>query len=271
MNFFFFAILSASAYFVSAGSVDVTMELAKTLLSMFFLTAAANTFSGFSRNKVYNIIKKIYRKSGGESRNSLLISTILLAAGFAVSYGISVYTASLYALAALLLWVNIQYLRNVRFVRSIITSAAASVAVILGSDVAGLSYTAYFMALLLFFSNAAGDMVKSITEEMKDRTSFLISLLKHFSSYIRFDADRTRKAAAASLAIFIILSPVPYLLGLVSISYLALITISSLVAFVALFNIVKNGKNAVRLAKTDELIKINMLTAIIAFLAGVLV
>ena len=268
LNFFFFAILASSGYIVSAGSLNITMELVKIILSILFLTLAANTFNEFSKSKIYELIKSFYPKARrNESNNPVIASSILLAAGFAVAYSISIYTASLYLLIAFLLWIHIYYLKNLRFVRSIFISTAASLAVVVNSNA---SDTAHFMALLLFFSNAAGDMVKSITEGMKDRTTFLVNLLKHFISYIKFDNDRTRKAAAASLTIFIVFSPAPYLMGLVSISYLGLITISSLVAFVALFNIVKNGKNLVQLGKTDELIKINMLIAIIAFLAGVL-
>lgn len=126
------------------------------------------------------------------------------------------------------------------------------------------------MVLLLFFSNMAGDMVKSITEGMKDRTVFLVNFLKHFSSYIKFDDDRTRKSAAIMLVIFVILSPVPYVLDIMPIKYLGIITVSSLIAFAALFNLIKDGKSMAALAKVDELIKINMLITIIAFLAGVL-
>lgn len=269
LNFFFFAILAASGYLVSAGSLEITTTLAKIVLSMLFLTVAANIFNEFSSSKIYSIIKSFYSRSKRNDVNrSAIVSVILFASGLAVAYSISVYTSLLYVLTAFLLCVYLFYLRNVRFVRSIFISMAASVAVILGADAAGPSSTVYIMAALLFFSNAAGDMVKSITEEMKDRAAFLINFLEHFSSYVKFDEDRTRKTAAVFLSIFIILSPAPYVLGLMPVTYLVIIAVSSLVGFVALFNLLKNGKKIALLSKTDELIKINMLIAIIAFLAG---
>ncbi|MBI1972339.1 MAG: hypothetical protein HYS53_03490 [Candidatus Aenigmarchaeota archaeon] len=270
LNFFFLIILAASGYFVSAGSLGVTGTLVKVTLSILFLTLAANVFSEFYSGKIYRMIKSFYPRPGGKGvSHSVIVSAIFLLSGLVLAYSVSIYTASLYLLAAFLLSVYLSYLKNVRFIRSIFISAAASVAVVLGADAAGPSSAAYFMAVLLFFSNASGDMVKSITEGMKDRATFLVNLLKNFSSYVKFDENRTRKTAAASLAVFIILSPVPYAMGLVPLTYLAIITLSSLIAFVALFNLIKDGKNVAVLSKTDELIKINMLLAIIAFLAGV--
>ncbi len=268
LNFFFFAILAASGYLVSAGSLKITTVLVKIILSMLFLTLSANVFNEFSSTKIYSAIKRFYLKSKKKDVNhSAIASIILFLFGLGVVYTISFYTLELYLLIASLLWIYLHRLKNVRFVRSIFISAAAAVSIILGSSVAGSSGTIYMMILLLFFSNMAGDMVKSITEGM-NRTVFLVNFLKHFSSYIKFDEDRTRKAAAILLAIFIILSPLPYVLGVMPIAYLGLIMIGSLIAFVALFNLIKNGKNMAALARVDELIKINMLITIIAFLAG---
>ncbi len=269
LNFFFFAILSASGYLVSYGKFAITVVLVKIVLSMLFLITSANIFNEFSTGKMHGLMKIFnFRHKKRELNQSFIASLILFVSGFLVSYSISLNTGLFYVLVAVLLCAYLSFFRNVRFVRSIVIGTASSVAVILGAGAHGYSQTVYSMAVLLFFSNTAGDMVKSLTDEARDRATFLVNFLKHFSSYAKFDANRIRKASAASLAIFIILSPAPYVLGIVSIKYLAIITVSSLIAFAALFSIIKEGKNTSLLAKADELIKINMLVAIIAFLAG---
>ncbi|MBI2085277.1 MAG: UbiA family prenyltransferase [Candidatus Aenigmarchaeota archaeon] len=269
LNFFFFAILAASGYLVSSGELKITGVLAKIVLSMLFLTISANIFNEFSTGKIHGVMKIFhFRFKKRELNHSVIASLILFFSGFLASYSISLNTSFFYISAAVLLVAYLSYFKNVRFMRSIVIGAASSVAIIMGSGAYGYSQTAYLMAILLFFSNAAGDMIKSITDETKDRATFLVNFLKHFSSYVKFDANRTRKASVASLVVFIILSPMPYVFGLVSIKYLIIITISSLIAFAALFSIIKEGKNTALLAKADELIKINMLVSIIAFLAG---
>lgn len=260
-----------SGYLVSVESFEFTSALVKIAFSMLFLTISANVFSEFSSVKIYSLIKHFYPRSWRKNANhSVIASAILFGAGFAVARGISFYVSELYSLIAVLLWAYLHKLKNVRFIRSVFISSAASVAVLLGSSAGGSSDAANMMALLLFFSNMAGDMVKSVTEGMKDRTTFLVNLIKRFSSYMKFDEGRTIKSAAFMLAVFIILSPLPYVSGVMPLAYLAVVTISSLIAFSALFSLVKDGKNMASLAKADELIKINMLVAIIAFLAGVL-
>ncbi len=271
LNFFFFAILAASGYLISAESLKMTTVLVKIMLSMLFLTLSANVLNEFSSSKVFSIIRHFYTKAKKKDANqSVIASFILFTAGFLVAYTINFYTLQLYLLIAVLLWAYLHNLKNVRFIRSIFISSAASISIILGSNVVGSSDAVYMMVLLLFFSNMAGDMVKSITEGMKNRSVFLINFLRHFSSYIRFDDGRTGKSAAIMLAVFIILSPVPYVLGVMPIKYLGIVTLGSLVAFVAIFNLIKDGKSMAALSKVDELIKINMLITVIAFLAGVL-
>ncbi len=269
LNFFFFAILAASGYLISLGELKITGVLVKIVLSMLFLTISANIFNEFSTGKIHGIMKIFYSKlKTRELNHSVIASLILFFSGFLVSYSISLNTSFFYILVAALLAAYLACFKNVRFIRSIVIGAASSVAVILGSGAYGYSQTAYLMSILLFFSNFAGDMIKSITDETKDRATFLVNFLKHFSSYAKFDASRTMKTSVASLIAFIIFSPVPYVFGLVSIKYLVIITVSSLSAFAALFSIIRDGKNTALLAKADELIKINMVVAIIAFLAG---
>ena len=112
LNFFFLAILAASGYLVSAGSVKITVVLVKIILSMLFLTVSANIFNEFSASKIYSIIKSFYSKSERKDVNhSAIASIILFTAGLVIANNISVYTSELYILVAFLLWIYLYRFR----------------------------------------------------------------------------------------------------------------------------------------------------------------
>ncbi len=270
-NSIYLTALAAIGYIVSGGSLLGKLQLVKVALAIFMLTLAANTAYDLSYSKTYHIIKGGFslKRIKNSTTYSLVAAVVLFSAGLVISYNVSVYVLSLYILAAVMLAFHIFYAKDTRFLRSIFISLIAAIVVIFGTDSRGASEAAYLMAASVFFANAALDMMR-VNSETNDRTAFLVSFLKHFSAKIKFDYAKARAGASLFLAVFIMMIPVPYMLGVMPLAYLAIMTLNSLVAFVALFNIVKNDKNDPH-AKTAGLIKINIAVTLIAFLVGALI
>jgi 4-hydroxybenzoate polyprenyltransferase len=270
-NSVYLTVLAAAGYIVSGGSLLGKLQLVKVALAIFLLTLAANTAYELSYSKIYHIIKGGFslKRIKNSTTYSLVAAVVLFSAGLVISYNASVYVLSLYILAAAMLAFHIFFTKDTQFLRSIFISLIAVVVVIFGTDSRGASEASYLMAASVFFSNAALDMMR-VNGGTDDRTTFLVDFLKHFSAKIKFDYTKARAGASFFLAVFIILMPVPYIFGVMPLAYLAIMTLNSLIAFTALFGIVKNDKPGLH-AKTASLIKINIVVTLIAFLVGALI
>ncbi len=270
-NSIYLTALAAAGYIVSGGSLLGKLQLMKVSLAIFMLTLAANTAYELSYGKLYHIIKGGFslKRIKNSTIYSLVAAIVLFSAGLVISYNVSVYVLSLYVLAAAMLAFHIFYTKDTQFLRSIFISLIAAVVVVFGTDSRGASEASYLMAASIFFSNAALDMTR-VDNGTNDRTAFLVSFLKRFSAKIRFDRMKARAGTSLFLAIFIVLIPVPYIAGVMPLAYLAIMTLNSLVAFVALFNTIKNDKTGPHI-KTANLINVNIAVTLIAFLAGALI
>ncbi len=271
-NSVYLTLLAMAGYIVSGGSILGKLQLVKVALAIFMLTLAANTAYELSYSKIYHVIKggfSLKRIKTG-TMYSLVVAVVLFSSGLIISYNVGVYVLSLYIFAAAMLAFHIFYAKDTQVLRSIFISAIAAVVIVFGTDSRGASEAAYLMAAAVFFSNAALDMTR-VDNETNDRTIFLVNFLKHFSSRARFDSQTARAGASLFLGAFIILSPIPYILGVMPLTYLAIMTLNSLVAFAALFNMVKDYKAIKDPTKTSNLIKINIAVTLIAFLVGALI
>ncbi|MFH0890346.1 MAG: UbiA family prenyltransferase [Candidatus Aenigmatarchaeota archaeon] len=271
-NFFFAILLAVGGYFVAGGSLSIGYTFAGVLLAAMFITIAGNYVNKLTSGNIYKLVKSSFsaKKRKNYDLQAVVIAIVLFLTGFISAYSVGINAVSVYVLILILTLVYISRAKDMQFFRSVIMGIAFSMFVILGASAYAQTNLIYVMAGLLFFPIAALDMVRTMDVENSDRMSFLVKFMEHFSSYMKFGEKETHSAAALFLAIFILGSPFPYIYGMMPMSYLVVVTFSSLAAFLALFSLVRRDKN-IKPVKTEDLIRINIVLAIIAFLAGVLV
>ncbi len=270
-NSFFAVLLAAAGYLAAGGSLSTGYAFAGVLLAAMFAAIAGNSLNKLTSGSIYTFVKNSFSAKTRKNNelHAVVTSIVLFAAGFITSYSAGFNAVMAYLLISVLMLVYVSRAKDIQFFRSVVMGIAFSMFVVLGSSAYMQTDLIYAMAGLLFFPIAALDMVRTMEIESNDRTSFLVNFMKHFSSRVKFGEKETRSAAALFLAIFILGSPLPYIYGMMPMAYLAVVTLSSVAAFLALFNLVRRDKS-VKPVKTEDLIRINILTTLIAFLAGVM-
>ncbi|MBI4173174.1 MAG: UbiA family prenyltransferase, partial [Candidatus Aenigmarchaeota archaeon] len=138
--------------------------------------------------------------------------------------------------------------------------------------------------LLAFFANLAREIVKDLEDLAGDRKGLaklaqqasklrakveqMLGIGKGKSLALRFGEPLARAAAAVTLLIAIGLSPLPYLLGTLSFSYLLAVLPADAAFLSVIYGLAQGDKKYGKLSKR---IKLAMLLGMLAFVAGILI
>jgi geranylgeranylglycerol-phosphate geranylgeranyltransferase len=139
------------------------------------------------------------------------------------------------------------------------------------------------LMLLAFFANFSREIVKDLEDIEGDKRSFFKKLthrikvsaesaahrfiLKDGKVSVNFERRKSVFAATASLALAVLLSPLPYVLGILSYLYIYIVIVADAFFIYSAFLIV-TGKNRKMYARISKMIKIGMFLGLLAFILG---
>jgi len=213
------------------------------------------------------------------------------AALFAVGICLSVFTNWLALVIAaansFLLIVYSTHLKNRMFVGNAVVSYLVGSTFLFGSAAVldlsnpNLLILPLLLMLLASLSNFSREVVKTLEDLEGDKLAFIKKavakvkgkVLEKFgvkSGGVRFkySIKFTTGVAIAALLVVIIISPLPYLLKILGLSYLVVLIPTDL-AFIASIYTLVSSKNKKRFSKSSKLIKVGMFLGLIAYIVGI--
>lgn len=221
--------------------------------------------AGMVINDYYDIeIDKInkpekYRRMKKYPKNLWLIySMILFISGIIISSLVNTLVFSIAVINSILLIVYAAKLKKTTLIGNLIISYLVASLFVFGAAVSGNVSIALFLALLAFFSNTGREIVKDIEDVIGDRKAGAMTL-----------AVSNKKTAVVLAVIFVlsavVISPLPYVLGLLSINYLYVVLVTDIIFAYSCFLIFVSPK------KSQKFMKIAMVFGLISFLVGIYV
>jgi len=255
------------------------------MIIVFLITGAGNTINDcvdVDADKINKPSRPIVSKRVSK-RSALIYAIVLFAIGIFLSGLINWYTLTIAVINSILLILYPLYLKRKLLVGNVVISyLVGSVFLFGGAAFANLTLP-FLLFLLAFFANISREIVKDLEDIEGDRKSFLRKLadvkkgIKKIAERFgitkgKVELKHTKKllsVAAFSLILAISISPLPYILNLLSFTYLVLLVPTDAVFLFCIYQIarVRKRKNYGRISKN---IKIGMFIGLLAFIVGVL-
>lgn len=221
--------------------------------------------------------------SGQIGRKSALAFLILLflagifLAGFInwIAFGIAVFNSLLLAAYSL----NLQ---NKLLLGNISISYLVGSGFLFGGVALGNLFLPLVLMFLAFFANFSREIVKDLEDIEGDRKSFLKriasgikkSIAERFGftgggAVLRYGRRKLKIIAGFSLLLAIAVSPLPYILGILGLTYLVILIPTDLTFLISALFLTKVGSSK-GFRRISRMIKLGMLLGLIAFIAGAL-
>lgn len=259
-------------------------EMYIAVISAFLITAAGNAINDYTdvgSDRINRPLKPI--PSGRLSRNGVLFfSAILFILGTALAFFLPKSALIIALFNSVILILYSLYLQSKVFISNISISYLVASTFLFGGAAAGNISTVSWLALLAFLPNTAREIVKDIEDMEGDRLS--ISAVKKMvrdrlekiaafgskgkSIAAQYSEKASRIAAAVSLLTGVLISPLPFLNGLLGFGYLPVLLLADIFFAYSAYRIYRARKKKDYSAISRN-IKIGMLLGLLAFMAGI--
>lgn len=222
--------------------------------------------------------------SGKISKQSGLYYVIFL---FVVGIASTLFADNFYLLGialfnSILLILYAFYFQNKILIGNIVVSYLVGSTFLFGGAAFGNLVLPLFLMLLAMLSNITREIVKDLEDLEGDRKGFLKRLVLNVKEKIaeRFEIvggetrlKYSRKKATVTgqvaLLLVIILSPIPYMINLLGLSYLILVLITDII-FIYCIVLMSKASKKKQYRKISKRIKLGMFFGLLAFVAGIL-
>jgi len=231
-----------------------TSQVIYALLSVFLVCAGGmviNDYFDVEADKINKPKRPI--PSGKISKNqALAFSYMLFGIGIYISYLINVFAFTVAAAAGVLLILYAWKLKRVLLIGHLTVSALVALTFVYGGLLNLNFMPVLSLALLAFLSNTGREIYKSIEDVMGDKEAGVQTLA------IKFGVIKARAIASIFIIFAVILSFVPYFLGIFNEVYLFAIVVADVMFLAAI--VVKRF--------SSKLCKLAMVAALAAFFIG---
>lgn len=198
--------------------------------------------------------------TGGEA---IAYSTLLASLGLASAIAISPNAFLLALLAYVVAVVYNAQLKKTGFLGNMLVSVDVVAPFLYGSIIADnvINTRVISFAILAFLSNTGREVIKGIVDIAGDEIRGVKTVARVYGP------DKAAKIGGALYVVAVLLSPIPYLLGYVTLYYIPLVAIADIGFIYSAISVIKNPtpENA---KKQKNLTLIWMLTALLSFIAG---
>lgn len=262
-------------------------------IAVFLITGAGNVINDYvdiEADKINRPNRPI--PSGRISKKSALIYAILLfAIGIIISGFINWLIFIIAIVNSLLLVLYSTHLQNKIFVGNILVAYLTASTFLFGGAAAfSGSFQALSLPLLLMLLSGLATFSREIVKDIEDLEGDKIGFFKKIKSEIkaklktkiferfgigekgislRYTERKAGDVAIVSLFLTLIVSPLPYLLGILSLTYLVMLVPTDIVFAASIYELAtRRGKKKYK--NTQKLIKLGMFLGLISFIMGVI-
>lgn len=239
---------------IIAGGQLLSLPIVLGMVSAFLIASGGMAINDFFDAETDKLNKPHRPVATGKisKRAALALSAVLFFIGAAISYFIN-FDAFVLAVLASCLLAAYSHLKKTMIIGYLVISGLAAMAFLYGGFIVGNYVPLLSLALLVFISNVAREIYKSINDALEDKK------YNEHSLAVKFGVINARILANIFLIITVIFSFLPYFLGLLGVTYLFFVVISDIVFLSAVIAPVRYG---------SKLVLIGIVIAVFAFLAG---
>ncbi len=254
--------MAAFAVFLGAGiaSGSLSTDVALACVVAFLVCGAGNVINDYYDYEIdrVNAPHRPLPRGAISLRAAKSYALLLFAAGVALAVAIGAAAFALAAFNSALLYAYAWRIKRAGGLGKNLTVSylVASPFLYGGIAAANPKATLVFVALAAL-ANTSREIVKDIADVEGDRGECPTLPL-------RIGAERSSYIASAFLTVAVLLSPLPYIMGILGVAYLPLVGIADAIFLYALLVLLKKRDAA----KSARYIKVAMFIALLSFLAG---
>ncbi|MFQ5648109.1 MAG: UbiA family prenyltransferase [Candidatus Aenigmatarchaeota archaeon] len=272
---------------VMGGAPEGLLTLRIAMLAAFLVAGGGNAINDYTdveADKV-NRPKRPIPSGRASKRGALAFSIALFVLGIVLAGMINWVTFFIALVNSVLLIAYSTHLQDKLLVGNAAISYLVGSGFLFGGAALGNLTLPFLLFLLAGLSNMSREIVKDLEDIAGDKAGFLKRLTYGAKRKVHSIADRFgvtsggirlkygRRlvvAAGLSLALAIAVSPVPYMLGILGVSYLVILVPTDIVFLACIFGLAK-GRGKKKYGRISKGIKLGMFLGLIAFLAGVFI
>ena len=245
------------AYLIVTSNYAFNAEITMGILATFFICAggmAINDYFDANIDKI-NRPKRPIPSGTITKRNALATSVILFALGNALAFRISETFIPLYVslIASLLLIAYAAKLKGIIMIGHLTISFLVALTFLFGGVIAGSIDKLIILTVLAFLSNTGREIYKSIEDALGDKKMNLNTIA------IKLGAIKAKMLANYFVVAAVVLSFIPFLIGMFNEIYMFFVVIADIVFLSAIILPVKHSSKAC---------KLGMVIALFAFFLG---
>ncbi|MEF8875003.1 MAG: UbiA family prenyltransferase [Candidatus Thermoplasmatota archaeon] len=237
----------------SSGTILLTII---GMLIVFFFTAGGNVLNDYMDRETDEINHPDRPIPSGEvsPKSALIFSETMFGIGVILSFLLPLYLPQIIVLSAVTLLVTYELrFKKKGFAGNLMISGLTGMLFIFGGSIYGKLFLPVILGVLAFLSSVGREIMKDI-QDLKgdlDRNTFPM----------RVGPETAKRTALLFVVFAVALSPFPYILDLLPISYLGIVIIADTIFIYSLL-LLKSAE------RTQKFIKLAMVVALVAFLIG---
>jgi len=250
--------LAVAIGFIVAGGMEISLGIVLAVVSVFLITGAGNTINDYyDRNAdKKNAPKRPIPSKTISAKGALYLAIALFILGIILSYFINIECLALASFNSVVLFLYGRNLKSTVFMGNFAVSYLTGSTFVYGALVVNNPITTVFLALLAFLTNVGREIIGDVEDVKGDKKAGLRTFA------IVHGEKKSWLYGRVYILAGILLSPVPYLMGLLGIYYLIPVLVADAI-FLA--SIVTNNARL-----NQKLTKIAIFVGLIAFLVGAL-
>lgn len=253
-------IVRVSLFGIGIGSTETIFLTGIGMMIVIFYTGGGNILNDYMDREVDKINHPERPIPSGEITPSkaLMLSAVMFSTAtilaFLLAFFIPFYWPQIIVVSAILLLAAYELsFKGKGLVGNLTISALTGMVFILGGSIYGRFYLPLIMGVVAFLSSVGREIVKDIQDVEGDRDRNTLPM--------RVGQKIAKGTASAFVISAVILSPTPYILNLLPLSYL-LVVIAADIIFIYSLSLINSAE------RSQKFMKVAMVIALVAFLIG---
>ncbi len=248
--------MAVAVGYVVAGGTTLSVGIILAFLAVILITGAGNTINDYYDRGVdkENSPERPIPSGRTSPKQALYLAVALFFSGVAISYFINPLCFALALFNSVLLFIYARSLKSSVFYGNLSVSYLTASTFFYGSLVLGVNSAVIFLALLAFLANVGREIIGDIEDIEGDKKGGVKTLA------ILVGAGRAWLYGRLYILFAVLLSPLPYLAGLLSLYYLIFVSLADAVFLLSIAT--RNPR------KNQKLTKVAILLALVAFFLG---
>jgi len=252
------ASIAVAIGFLVAGGMEINLAIVFAAIAAFLITGAGNTINDYYDRETdkKNAPKRPIPSGAISADSAFLLAILLFVIGIVMSYFINEACLALASFNSVVLFLYGRNLKSSVLVGNVAVSYLTASTFVYGALVLNNPVTTMFLALLAFLANVGREIIGDVEDMKGDKKAGLRTYALVHGSKKSWMFGRVYILAA------ILLSPLPYLIGLLGFYYLIPVLIADAIFLASI------ATNDAR--RNQKLTKIAIFVGLLAFLIGAL-